>query len=63
MTMTKTQKLIEAAMPAKEVSAESVRDKSIRHGHFSTLHYPKPNLRMRTPGSKRVAAGRHAGEI
>lgn len=31
-------KLIEVAMPVKEVSAESVRDKSIRHGHLSTLH-------------------------
>lgn len=30
--------LIEVAMPVKEVSAESVRDKSIRHGHISTLH-------------------------
>lgn len=25
-------------MPTKEISAESVRDKSIRHGHISTLH-------------------------
>lgn len=31
-------KLIEVAMPIKEVSAESGRDKSIRHGHISTLH-------------------------
>lgn len=31
-------KLIEVAMPVKEISAESVRDKSIRHGHISTLH-------------------------
>ncbi len=31
-------KLIEVAMPIREVSAESVRDKSIRHGHISTLH-------------------------
>jgi len=30
--------LIEVAMPVKEISAESVRDKSIRHGHISTLH-------------------------
>ncbi|MCD8262108.1 MAG: DUF1156 domain-containing protein, partial [Bacteroides sp.] len=36
--MTKTKKLIEVAMPVKEISAESVRDKSIRHGHISTLH-------------------------
>lgn len=31
-------KLIESAIPVKEISAESVRDKSIRHGHISTLH-------------------------
>lgn len=31
-------KLIEVAIPVKEISAESVRDKSIRHGHISTLH-------------------------
>lgn len=31
-------KLIEVALPIKEVSVESVRDKSIRHGHISTLH-------------------------
>jgi adenine-specific DNA methylase len=30
--------LIEVALPIKEISAESVRDKSIRHGHISTLH-------------------------
>lgn len=34
----KAKRLIEVAMPVKEVSAESVRDKSIRHGHISTLH-------------------------
>ncbi len=31
-------KLIEVAMPIKEISAESQRDKSIRRGHISTLH-------------------------
>ncbi|AXE16694.1 DUF1156 domain-containing protein [Runella rosea] len=36
--MTAPKKLIEVAMPIKEISAESVRDKSIRHGHISTLH-------------------------
>ena len=36
--MTKPKKLIEVAMPIKEISAESVRDKYIRHGHISTLH-------------------------
>ena len=35
---TSCKKLIEVAMPIKEISAESVRDKSIRHGHISTLH-------------------------
>lgn len=34
----KPNKLIEVALPIKEISAESVRDKSIRHGHISTLH-------------------------
>ncbi|MBP6872708.1 MAG: DUF1156 domain-containing protein [Bacteroidales bacterium] len=36
--MPQPKKLIEVAMPVKEISAESVRDKSIRHGHISTLH-------------------------
>lgn len=36
--MNQAKKLIEVAMPIKEISAESVRDKSIRHGHISTLH-------------------------
>ncbi len=34
----KPKKLIEVSLPIKEISAESVRDKSIRHGHISTLH-------------------------
>ena len=36
--MVDPKKLIEVAMPIKEISAESVRDKSIRSGHISTLH-------------------------
>lgn len=36
--MPNAKKLIEVALPIKEISAESVRDKSIRHGHISTLH-------------------------
>lgn len=31
-------RFIEEHFPVKEVSAESARDKSIRHGHISTLH-------------------------
>ncbi len=38
MNTAQPKKLIEVAMPVKEISAESVRDKSIRHGHISTLH-------------------------
>jgi len=38
LIMEQPKKLIEVAMPIKEISAESVRDKSIRHGHISTLH-------------------------
>lgn len=34
----KAKRLIEVAMPVKEVSAESVRDKYIHNGHLSTLH-------------------------
>lgn len=34
----KPKMLIEVAMPVKEISSESVRDKGIRHGHISTLH-------------------------
>ncbi|OAV44065.1 DUF1156 domain-containing protein [Lewinella sp. 4G2] len=37
-TSARAKKLIEVAMPIREVSTESVRDKSIRHGHISTLH-------------------------
>lgn len=35
----KAKKLIEVALPIKEISAESKRDKSLRHGHISTLQY------------------------
>ena len=31
-------RLIEVALPIQEISSESVRDKSLRHGHISTLH-------------------------
>ena len=38
-------RLIEVALPLKEVSEQSAREKSIRHGHISTLHIwwaPRP---------------------
>ncbi len=31
-------RLIEVALPLKEVSEQSAREKSIRHGNISTLH-------------------------
>ena len=31
-------RLIEVALPLKEVSEASAREKSIRHGHISTMH-------------------------
>lgn len=34
----KAKRLIEVALPVKEISTESVRDKTIHHGHISTLH-------------------------
>ncbi len=36
--MTYRRKLIEVALPLDEINAESAREKSIRHGHPSTLH-------------------------
>jgi adenine-specific DNA methylase len=36
--MTSCPRLIEVALPIRKISAESVRDKSLRHGHISTLH-------------------------
>ena len=38
VTQRDNKRLIEVDFPIKEVSAESVRDKNIRHGHISTLH-------------------------
>ncbi len=38
MTETYRKKLIEVALPLAAINAESAREKSIRHGHPSTLH-------------------------
>jgi hypothetical protein len=44
-------RLIEVALPIREISAETVRDKSLRHGHASTLHKLRiiqdPNSRLK----------------
>src|SRR5674476_1121731 len=36
--MTYKRKLIEVALPLEAINRESAREKSIRHGHPSTLH-------------------------
>ena len=36
--MTMPKKLIEVALPLEAINTESAREKSIRHGHPSTLH-------------------------
>ncbi|MBC6402989.1 MAG: DUF1156 domain-containing protein, partial [Hyphomonadaceae bacterium] len=38
MTQPRRRKLIEVAMPLEVINRASVREKSIRHGHPSTLH-------------------------
>jgi adenine-specific DNA methylase len=36
--LNKPKRLIEVSLPLKAISAQSAREKSIRHGHISTLH-------------------------
>ncbi len=38
MNQTYRKKLIEVALPLEAINAAAVREKSIRHGHSSTLH-------------------------
>ncbi|MBV9047676.1 MAG: DUF1156 domain-containing protein [Pseudonocardiales bacterium] len=38
MTKDRRRKLIEVALPLEAINRESAREKSIRHGHPSTLH-------------------------
>jgi hypothetical protein len=38
VTLVPTRKLIEVALPLETINKESAREKSIRHGHPSTLH-------------------------
>ena len=38
MTLPYRKKLIEVALPLKAINEASAREKSIRHGHPSTLH-------------------------
>jgi hypothetical protein len=36
--MAQSKRLIEVSLPLKAISAQSAREKSIRHGHISTPH-------------------------
>ena len=38
MTLRTPKKLIEVALPLDDINVASAREKSIRHGHPSTLH-------------------------
>lgn len=64
--MTYRKKLIEVALPLAAINAESAREKSIRHGHPSTLHLwwnTTTRYRDTTPRHHRTAhrAGCSAG--
>ena len=38
MSVVSPKKLIEVALPLEDINAAAAREKSIRHGHPSTLH-------------------------
>ncbi|HVC97829.1 MAG TPA: DUF3883 domain-containing protein [Pirellulales bacterium] len=42
MTTSYRKKLIEVALPLVAINAASAREKSIRHGHLSTLYFASP---------------------
>jgi hypothetical protein len=44
MNSAQPKKLIEVAMPVKEISAESVRDGRIQHGHIVLTPYKLDNF-------------------
>jgi putative DNA methylase len=45
--MTYKKKLIEVALPLEDINREATREKSIRHGHPSTVH--RQHARARSP--------------
>ena len=55
MTAPYRKKLIEVGLPLVAINAESAREKSIRHGHPSTLH---PWWARRPLAACRATAGR-----
>jgi hypothetical protein len=59
-------RLIEVDLPTKRISAHARREKSIRHGHISTLHLwrvrrPVAAERGRKVDGRRIRTGRRAG--
>ena len=57
-SMTTRKKLIEVALPLDAINAASAREKSIRHGHPSTLHLwwaRRPAAELSEGGIKRNA--------
>ena len=69
--MTPTKKLIEVALPLDAINKASAREKSIRHGHPSTLHLwwarrPLASYDRQTnqgsPGKSDAGAGRGMGQ-
>ena len=58
--MTHKQKLIEVALPLEAINKASAREKSIRHGHSSTLHlwWARRPLAAARPTARRVSAVR-----
>jgi len=57
--MTYKKKLIEVALSLDAINKASAREKSIRHGHPSTLHlwWARRSERSRFPGKSRCPRG------
>ena len=57
--MTRRKKLIEGALPLEAINVASAREKSIRHGHPSTLHlvqsFPELERLAKEPGQRTTA--------
>jgi hypothetical protein len=67
MTTPFPRRLIEVDLPIARISAHARREKSIRHGHISTLHIwwarrprPRSSTWRRSGGWRGLAGPRHA---
>ena len=64
MSETIRRKLIEVALPLEAINRESAREKSIRHGHPSTLHLGWARLAQpRQPGDHSAPGGHCGGHL